>query len=134
MAENCETVAKACRRCQGELGQYWQGDAANSYANGLAQLIRDNTDLAQEIRRMAAVITQVANEMEEEDRALAAKIAAQTASRAAGALSSSSAGVRATGAAPSVIPAAKTATRTKDNVSTLASSAFDLASRLFGRG
>lgn len=135
LADNCETTAKNCRRCQSELSQYWQGGAAASYAEGLAQLEKKNAALAKQIQEMAATITRVADEMEEEDRALAAKIA----SRAAASLSS---GVKATAkpvSSPvkSVADTAKsavTAATSKNNVSTLASQAFDLVSQLFGRG
>ena len=135
LADNCEMTAKNCRRCQSELSQYWQGGAAASYAAGLAQLDKKNAALAKQIEEMAATITRVADEMEAEDRALAAKIAARAASALSSGASSSAKPV--SSPVKSVADAARSAVTTvttKNNASTLASQAFDLVSRLFGRG
>lgn len=78
LAEECDAAARVCRDYQSELPQFWKGDAAERYIAGLAQLRQKNTALSQEISRVANMITMVANEMEEEDRKLAAKIAART--------------------------------------------------------
>ena len=135
LADNCETTAKNCRRCQSELSQYWQGGAAAAYAAGLAQLDKKNAALAKQIEQMAATITRVADEMEAEDRALATKIAARAATGVSRGVSSSAKPVSSPvkSVADTVKSAVTTATA-KSNVSTLASQAFDLVSQLFGRG
>lgn len=132
LAENCETAAKRCRSCQAELSQYWKGGAADSYAAGLARLSQKNTALSQQIEQMARTIAWAADEMEEEDRALAAKIAARAAaSKSQVKQSTPSAASSAKKTAAAAKPAASAV---KDNVSTLASAAMDLVSRLFGKG
>lgn len=137
LADDCEAAARTCSKYQNELSQYWQGSSADSYAAGLAQLNRKNKALAIQIEQLSAQITAVANELEEEDRRLAAQIAAKKISGA-----SSSASIT-----PSVTPIAKAAAKTvsatasatskaasKSNTSTLLDSASKLISKLFGKG
>ena len=128
LADDCEAAAKTCSKYRNELNQYWQGSAADSYAAGLSQLNKKNTALARQIEQLAAQITAVANELEEEDRRLAAQIAAKKISGAA-----SSAAKAASKAAGSAGSAAKK-TASKSSSKTLFDAASALISKLFGKG
>ena len=136
LADECEKAAEICRRYQGQLAtaQYWQGSAADAYANGLGQLNKKNTALAREVEQLASLITRVANEMEEEDRALAAKISSRTAGVARSA--ATTAGKTASSAVSSAADVIRNVTTTvqKTNTSTVASAAASLLSKLFGKG
>lgn len=135
VAEDCEAAAKTCSKYQNELRQYWQGSAADTYADGLMRLNKKNRDLARRIEQLSAQITSVANELEEEDRRLAAKIAAK---RTAGAVSAAaSAGKAVSKSVTSAVKAAsssRSSSTPKTNTSTLAQSVSSLLSRLFGKG
>lgn len=142
LAGECETAAKTCSKCQNELPQYWQGGAADSYAAGLAQLNRKNRMLAGEIEQLAAQIIAVANELEEEDRRLAAKIAARRTGSAASAAGGAngkmvssrvSAVSKVASAATDAIGQAAKKTA-KSNTSTILQAATGLLSKLFGKG
>ena len=140
LADDCEAAAKTCSKYRNELNQYWQGSAADSYAAGLSQLNKKNTALARQIEQLAAQITAVANELEEEDRRLAAQIAAKkisgaassakTAASSAGTKSAAKAASKAAGSAGSA--AKKTAS--KSSSKTLFDAASALISKLFGKG
>ena len=134
LSESCTTAAKTCRRCQDELPLYWKGSAADAYARGLDQLRRQNTTLAGDIEQLAAIIDMVANRMEQEDRNLAAKIAARGSGGAAKAVSSASSAASVPSSAASSAAGAQASQTAKDNISTLASQALDLVSKLFGKG
>lgn len=140
LADDCEAAAKTCSKYRNELNQYWQGSAADSYAAGLSQLNKKNTALARQIEQLAAQITAVANELEEEDRRLAAQIAAKKISGAASSAktTASSAGTKsaakaASKAAGSAGSAAKK-TASKSSSKTLFDAASALISKLFGKG
>lgn len=130
LADDCEAAAKTCSNCQSELGQYWQGASADSYLAGLAQLQQKNKNLARSIEQLSAQITAVADELEEEDRRLAAQIAAK---RAAVIASTVKATVKTAASAGAVLSGTTSATTPKTNTSTLLESASDLLSRLFGK-
>lgn len=129
LADDCEAAAKTCSNYQSELGQYWQGASADSYLAGLAQLQQKNKNLARSIEQLSAQITAVADELEEEDRRLAAQIAAKRAAEIASTVKATVKTAASAGAAlrdtTSVAP--------KTNTSTLLESASDLLSRLFGK-
>lgn len=146
LADDCETAARTCSKYQNELPQYWQGSAANSYAAGLARLNRKNKALARQIEQLAAQITTVANELEEEDRRLAARIAAKkvagtttTAKKTSPLASTAKAAAtppKTTGT-PVVNPSAASIAKTvisKSGGKTLLEAAYDLAAKLFGKG
>ena len=130
LADDCEAAAKTCSNYQSELGQYWQGASADSYLAGLAQLQQKNKNLARSIEQLSAQITTVADELEEEDRRLAAQIAAK---RAAVIASTVKATVKTVVSAGAVLSGTTSATTPKTNTSTLLESASDLLSRLFGK-
>ncbi len=130
LADDCEAAAKTCSNYQSELGQYWQGASADSYLAGLAQLQQKNKNLARSIEQLSAQITAVADELEEEDRRLAAQIAAK---RAAVIASTVKATVKTVVSAGAVLSGTTSATTPKTNTSTLLESASDLLSRLFGK-
>lgn len=137
LAEDCEAAAKTCSKYKNELGQYWQGNAADAYADGLMRLNKKNQDLARRIEQLSAQITSVANELEEEDRRLAAKAAAK---RVTGTVSSAaaSAGKTVSQGVTSAVKAAgssiTSSSAPKTNTATLVQSATSLLSRLFGKG
>lgn len=142
LAEDCEAAAKTCSKYQNELSLYWQGSAADSYVSGLAQLRKKNQELAKSIEQLSAQITMTVNELEEADRRLAAKIASK---RVTGAGSTSKTANYVTAAANRVASAAKDVmtgvqsgsgakTSAKTNTNTLVQSAFDMVSKLFGKG
>ena len=130
LADDCEAAAKTCSNYQSELGQYWQGASADSYLAGLAQLQQKNKNLVRSIEQLSAQITAVADELEEEDRRLAAQIAAK---RAAVIASTVNATVKTAASAGAVLSGTTSATTPKTNTSTLLESASDLLSRLFGK-
>lgn len=149
LADDCEAAAKTCSKYRNELNQYWQGSAADSYAAGLSQLNKKNTALARQIEQLAAQITAVANELEEEDRRLAAQIAAKKISGAASSAktAASSAGTKTTASSAGTKSAAKAAskaagfagsaakkTASKSSSKTLFDAASALISKLFGKG
>ena len=158
LADDCEAAAKTCSKYRNELNQYWQGSAADSYAAGLSQLNKKNTALARQIEQLAAQITAVANELEEEDRRLAAQIAAKkisgaassakTAASSAGTKTAASlAGTKTTASSTGTKSAAKAAskaagsagsaakkTASKSSSKTLFDAASALISKLFGKG
>lgn len=81
-AEACRVNADVCRNCQNELSLYWEGEAANAYMNSLAQLNRKSQTLEQQIQQLSSQIIWVANEIEEEDRRIAAENARRAAAQA----------------------------------------------------
>ena len=137
LAEECEAAAATCNKYQNELSQYWEGDSANAYKEGLRTLKVKNQKLAQDIERAAALIQSVADDMEEEDRRLAAEIARK---KMAGALNTKSIGnalgvKSSSGSAKTASGAAGAVTNTvKAGSSTLNNAVNDLVSRLFGKG
>lgn len=140
LADDCEAAARSCSKYQNELPQYWQGSSADSYTAGLARLNKKNKALANQIEQLAAQITAVANELEEEDRRLAAQIAAKkisgTVSAAKGASSSSrfaSDVVPIAATLTNYTPASLTSTVAKISSSTIQDSVSSLISKLFGK-
>lgn len=140
LADDCEAAAKTCSKYRNELNQYWQGSAADSYAAGLSQLNKKNTALARQIEQLAAQITAVANELEEEDRRLAAQIAAKKISGAASSAKTAASSVGTKSAAKAASKAAGSAgsaakkTASKSSSKTLFDAASALISKLFGKG
>ena len=139
LADDCEAAAKTCSKYRNELNQYWQGSAADSYAAGLSQLNKKNTALARQIEQLAAQITAVANELEEEDRRLAAQIAAKKISGAASSAKTAASSVGTKSAAKAASKAAGSAgsaakkTASKSSSKTLFDAASALISKLFGK-
>lgn len=157
LAEDCETAAQTCSKYKNELNQYWQGAAADSYVGGLAQLNKKNKALANQIQELAAQITAVANELEEEDRRLAAQIAARkvsdlaknvtsatgtvsktntvsTVRKAADTISKAGGTTKKTADAVGKVGSAVTSAVSKTGTKTTAGLVSDLVSRLFGKG
>lgn len=155
LAEDCETAAGTCSKYKNELNQYWQGAAADSYVSGLAQLNRKNKALANQIQELAAQITAVANELEEEDRRLAAQIAARkvgdlaksvttgtvgktntvsTVKKTADTISKAGSTTKKAADAVGKVGSAVTAAVSKTGTKTTAGLVSDLVSRLFGKG
>ena len=134
LADDCEAAAKTCSKYRNELNQYWQGSAADSYAAGLAQLNKKNKALARQIEQLASQITAVANELEEEDRRLAAQIAARKISNAASSAKSAASSTSAKSTAKTASKAAGSAgSASKSSTKTLLDTASDLISKLFGK-
>lgn len=155
VADDCEAAAKTCSKYQNELSQYWQGSAADSFAQALAQLNKKNKAMAKQIEELAAQITAVANELEEEDRRLAAQIAARkvgdlaksvttgtvgktntvsTVKKTADTISKAGSTTKKAADAVGKVGSAVTAAVSKTGTKTTAGLVSDLVSRLFGKG
>ena len=146
LAEECEASVATCTKYQNEISQYWEGDSANAYKEGLRKLKTKHQKLAQDIERAASLIQSVADDMEEEDRRLAAEIARK---KMAAVAASASTGKAASSGAKSASNAAKAASNAVSNAaksaksssssaktgsSTLAKAVGNLVSKLFGKG
>ena len=146
LAEECEASVATCTKYQNEISQYWEGDSANAYKEGLRKLKTKHQKLAQDIERAASLIQSVADDMEEEDRRLAAEIARK---KMAAVAASASTGKAASSGAKSASNAAKAASNAVSNAaksaksssssaktgsSTLAKAVSNLVSKLFGKG
>lgn len=144
LAEECEASAKTCTKYQNELSQYWEGEAADSYKEGLRMLKTKNQKLAQDIERAAALIQSVADDMEAEDRRIAAEIAkkkvgASSASASSGTAKAASGGTNAAAKAVQTVTntakaAVSSSSSAKTGSSTLTNAVNGLISKLFGKG
>lgn len=153
LAEECEASVATCTKYQNELSQYWEGESADAYKDGLRKLKTNHQKLAQDIERAASLIQSVADDMEEEDRRIAAEIARK---KMAAAAASASTGKAASGTSKTASSSAKTVSNTakaatnavsnaaksaksssstaKTGDSTLAKAVSNLVSKLFGKG
>lgn len=144
LAEECEASAKTCTKYQNELSQYWDGKSADAYKEGLRRLNAQSQKLAQDIERAAALIQSVADDMEEEDRRIAAEIAGKKLASTSGSMSSGAAKAS-SGSSNAASKTAKTTTNASKAAKSSGSSAktgnytlektvSNLISRLFGKG
>ena len=137
LGEDCETAARTCTKYETGLDQYWEGSAAEAYKEALRMLKKKNQDLARQITEAAALIQSVADELEEEDRRIAAQISrksAGSAAKTAGAVSKASDAVSATGAAAKTVNSAATAAAAKQSAADMSDAVNDLLSKMFGQG
>ena len=129
LGADCEAAARTCTKYETGLDQYWEGSAAGAYKEALRMLKKKNQALARQIAEAAALIQSVADELEEEDR----RIAAQISRRSASAAKSAGSAVKAAGAAAKTVNAATTAAA-KQSAAGMSNAVNDLLSKMFGKG
>lgn len=148
LAEECEASVATCTKYQNEISQYWEGDSANAYKEGLRKLKTKHQKLAQDIERAASLIQSVADDMEEEDRRLAAEIARKKMAAELGAqMNANVFGAKtSSGGSKTAASTAKAITNTVKNIAKSSSSSpktgstslgkavSNLVSKLFGKG